>query len=255
MSHEGTAHMNEDAVGSVPAAAWVVDAATPLDPPFALEGVTSAAWYSQRVSQELASTFSEDVENVGEAFVREALVRVQRTIAEQLGWTLREDRYCPPSASLAIVSNVDDLVEICTVGDVEVRVLLTDGDVVRIAHELPDKIVNTPDGAVQWGAIEDLHDQRQAITDDGHGHSHVLSVRPLRADAIRYETFLASSIACVILYSDGVTALIEKDLDHVLRGESDLATILADARLTRVEQGGRVDDASALIAIPLRRED
>ena len=251
-SLEGTNHMNEDSVGTIPATAWVVDGATPLEPPFELEGVTSASWYAQRISQELAATFAEDDSHEGEQFVRQSIAHVQSAIADELLWTLDEGQYHPPSASMALANCVGEFVEVCTVGDVEAIVLFQGGGTTRVAHDLQEKVVETPSGETEWGGIPDLRAQRRAITDDGEGSAHVLSVRPLRPDALKYERFPASDVASVLLYSDGVTALLGQGLDLLLDSSHDIFVALGKAR-EDVPADERVDDASLILAAPSTR--
>jgi hypothetical protein len=244
--------VNEDSLGWTVGAAWVIDGATPLGEPYAVGGLSSAAWLAARVSDSFCHLSADCRENIHAADV---VTQTQVKVSNEMRKFGFEDTAYPPSASVAYVSVLEEKIEVAIVGDVEVHVADKMGSVESFSTDLPNRLVPTKDGNRKWGGIEDLHEQRLVILND-HGFAHVLSLAPLHPKACLTYTFEQSRVRRILLLSDGFAHLRGLGrgslLKAIARGELSLCE--AAQTLRSLESQHRAtppektfDDATALL--------
>lgn len=223
VSREGTEHQNEDRWGHAGRAVWVIDGATPLSDPFEIDGLSSAAWWAERLADairrhSLASTSwsPTHLEIVREECAALLLARVPDAIDS-------------PSASTSIASYSGHTLDVLLVGDTGATLLFTDGRSIDLPSPLATLSVHDPASeiAVPWTQIPDRLVQRRSLLEDDRG-AWTLAARPLAPGSTASLRLDAAVVDRILLYSDGLIdyARAKQDDDlapaAILRHDSEL---------------------------------
>lgn len=131
---EGAGAINEDIVGHVADAAWVIDGASGVGG--ALTGAPSdAAWFAQQASRELAAALTTLRDYPTSALLRHVMERC-RAAFESLALRPPQGAHELPSAAFAMVRLIGDGVEFTTLGDCRI-IYADEAGQARIFGETP----------------------------------------------------------------------------------------------------------------------
>lgn len=122
---QGAGPVNEDAAGRCGNAVWVIDGATGLGDPLA-DAVSDAAWFARRVDLALGDILHDRPATSTPDLLRETIA-LCRTGFEQAAQRLPSDAADLPSAAFAMVRQIDDSIEVTTLGDCRVAYRGADG--------------------------------------------------------------------------------------------------------------------------------